>query len=294
MTNKNFIFGTPVNEPIEDGKSYSSIIAISPREPRYNFDDLVLPEDTLNELSVLQSMIFNHDLVYDKWKMSEIDPYGNQKAFNLFGPSGTGKTMIIEALCKRWNKKLIDVDLSQVESKYVGDTGKNIVSLFKLAEAKKAVLFFDEADAIFGKRVIEINQSADSNINTARGVMLKQLEQYSGIVAFASNFAKNYDPAFVRRICKHIEIKLPNLSLRKILWNRKIPEKVPGKNEIDFDKLAEKSEGFSGGDILVVVKNSLFEVACLNKKILTTSILLKNILLVENAKNKVAISNLII
>ena len=161
-----------------------------PRHPRYRYEDLILPDDILHELDVLQNMIQFHSVVYREWGMENIDPYGGQIAFNLFGPPGTGKTMIVEALCNRWNKELIDVNLSDLESKYVGETGKNIVKAFDAAKQNDAVLFFDEADAVLGRRLTNATQSSDNAVNAARGVMLKQLEQHSGIVAFATNCAK--------------------------------------------------------------------------------------------------------
>ena len=181
----------------------------------------LLSKSVFRDLDILQSMIYNHDRVYREWGMNQIDRYGDQIAFNLYGPSGTGKTMIVEALCDRWNTSLIDVNLAQLESKYVGETGKNIEAAFQAAKNQKALLFFDEADAVLGRRLSEVTQSADSSINTARAVMLKQLEQHSGIVAFATNFAHNYDTAFVRRIIKHVHVPLPDEDLRLKLWQQK-------------------------------------------------------------------------
>ena len=271
----------------KENKTSSSSSFFEVRKPRYFYKDLILQKDILHELSVLQSMIENHDLVYQEWGLDRIDPYGDQTAFNLYGPPGTGKTMIVEALCNHLNKPLIDVNLSQLESKYVGETGKNIVNAFEAAKKNKAVLFFDEADAVLGKRLSNVTQSADSSVNTARGVMLKQLEQHSRIVAFATNFEHNYDPAFVRRILKHIHIPLPDLDCRLKLWQSKLPSNVPGRNEIDFNILAQKSDQLSGGDILVVVKNALFDAASSIVQKITMDILLSAVISVQEAKKKI-------
>lgn len=260
------------------------------RKPRYNYDDLILPENVLHELDILQSMIVNHNLIYHVWGMDKIDPYGDQLAFNLYGPPGTGKTMIVEALCNRWNKQLIDISLSQLESKYVGETGKNIVQAFQQAREYNAVLFFDEADTVLGKRLSNVTQSADSSVNTARGVMLKQLEQHTGIVAFATNFACNYDPAFVRRILKHIYIPLPDFEARKKLWQRKIPNNTPGYKQLNFEVLSEKSEGMSGGDILVSVKNALFDAACSTEQTVSNGIILNAVNSVKTSKEKIGVT----
>ena len=257
------------------------------RKGRYNFTDLVLSDEVLADLEVLQSMIRNHSLVYETWGMSKIDPYGNQIAFNLYGPPGTGKTMIVEALCNMWNKQLIDINLSQLESKYVGDTGKNIVKAFKKARETGALLFFDEADTVLGRRLAEVTQSADSSVNTARGVMLKQLEQHNGIIAFATNFPKNYDNAFLRRILKHVHIPLPDKELRKTLWEKKIPKNAPGRYELDFTILSDTSEGLSGGEILNSVKNALFKAASMSPPKLTMDMLLESVKQMKEAKKNI-------
>lgn len=257
------------------------------RRPHYFYKDLILQKDILHELFILQSMIENHDLVYKKWGMKKIDPYGNQMAFNLYGPPGTGKTMIVEALCNHLNRPLIDINLSQLESRYVGETGKNIVNAFETAKKNEAVLFFDEADTVLSKRLSNVTQSADSSVNTARGVMLKQLEQHSGIVAFATNFECCYDPAFVRRILKHIHVPLPDFDCRLKLWQSKLPSDVPGRSLIDFDALAQNSDQLSGGDILVAVKNALFEAASSVDQKITTDILLSAVLSVQEAKKRI-------
>lgn len=287
--------GKIINEKIEPKKhnlprnDKNNTSFFDMRKPRYNYDDLILPNNVLHDLNILQSMIDNHNLIYNVWGLNKIDPYGNQMAFNLYGPPGTGKTMIVEALCNQWGKQLIDINLSQLESKYVGETGKNIVLAFQKARESDAVLFFDEADTVLGKRLENITQSADSSVNTARGVMLKQLEQHTGIVAFASNFSCNYDPAFVRRILKHIYIPLPDFNARKTLWKKKIPSGVPGYGQLNFDELSEKSEGLSGGEILVSVKNSLFDAASSSERKISNLLIESAIISVKKAKENIGV-----
>ena len=277
-----------VSQPEPEAKNKKKdAISFESRLPRYRYEDLVLPKKVFEDLEVLESMIKNHDIVYETWGMSRIDPYGRQIAFNLFGPSGTGKTMIVEALANKWNKPLIDVNMAQLESKYVGDTGKNIEAAFAAARDQDALLLFDEADAVLGRRLSEVRQSADSSVNTARSVMLKQLEQHSGIVAFATNFAHNYDTAFTRRILKHIRVPLPDAESRKTLFQRKIPVGSPGYEMLDWCKLVEASELFSGGDILVTVKNALFDAARMTNPALTTEIVLSAIKDWRLAKNNI-------
>lgn len=264
------------SEPEVKGKKKRTI-TFEPRLPRYRFEDLILPRKVFEDLAVLESMIKNHAIVYETWGMNRIDPYGRQIAFNLFGPSGTGKTMIVEALANKWGKLLIDVNMAQLESKYVGETGKNIEAAFAAARDQNVLLLFDEADAVLGRRLSDVRQSADSSVNTARSVMLKQLEQYSGIVAFATNFAHNYDTAFARRILKHICVPLPDADSRKKLFMQKIPRGTPGYGELEWDKFVESSELFAGGDILVVVKNALFDAVRKPEQTLTTEMVLSAI-----------------
>ena len=273
--------------PEREKKEGGATATFSPRVPRYEFKDLVLPKKVMDELEVLDSMIRNHALVYEGWGMRSIDPYGGQKSFNVFGPPGTGKTMIVEALASRWGKPLIDVDMSQMESKYVGETGKNIAAAFKAAREADAVLLFDEADAVLGKRLTDVRQSADQSVNTSRSVMLKQLEAHDGIVAFATNFPANYDAAFVRRILKHIQVPLPDKEGRRKLFEKKIPPNAPGRDELDWDRLAELSDMLSGGDILVAVKNACFDAVRRPEQRLTTEILLAAITNARIAKAQV-------
>lgn len=283
------IVSTSPSSPLSSKETQKgeSVFFCEARTPRYRYSDLILPENVLHDLDVLQSMIKNHTIVYHDWGMDKIDPYGEQTAFSLYGPPGTGKTMIVEALCNRWKKKLIDINLSQLESKYVGETGKNIVKAFEAAKENDAVLFFDEADTVLGKRLSNVTQSADSSVNTARGVMLKQLEQHKGIVAFATNFASNCDPAFIRRILKHIHVPLPDYDNRIKLWQSKIPVRFPRKELIRFDELARQSEGLSGGDILVAVKNALFDAACTAEESSPEKFFVRAIAAVKTAKENI-------
>lgn len=262
-------------------------ILFIPREPRYKFEHLILPCDVLRQLDILECMIKKHSLVYDTWGMKDIEPYGGSIAFNLYGPSGTGKTMIVETIAAKFNKNIIDVNMAQLESKYVGETGKNIEAAFAAARQHDALLLFDEADAVLGRRLSEVKQSADSSVNTARAVMLKQLEAHCGIVGFATNFAHNYDTAFVRRILKHVHVPLPDFECRQKLWSKKIPPRVPGVGSLDFSLFATESDGFSGGDIVVCVKNALFDAAREETPMVTNDHVLRTINEWRHAKENI-------
>lgn len=257
-----------------------------PRKPLYSFEELVLPPTVRRELSALKSHIANHSLLYDTWELGKIDPQGRHLAFNLYGLPGTGKTMCVEAMASELGKDIIDVSYAEIESKYVGETGKNIAAVFRAATESGALLFFDEADSILGRRMTHVTQAADHGVNVARAVMLKELDSFEGIVAFATNLSRNFDNAFVRRISKHIEIPLPDGEGRRALWEKMISSRVPGREELDWEGLALATEGFSGGDIRNVVVNSLARVADLDEgsRHATTTIFLEEVSSVAKAK----------
>jgi len=178
-------------------------------------------------------------------------------------------------------KQIIEVNYAEIESKYVGETPKNIRAAFRKAQDTGAVLFFDEADSILGRRMTNVTQSADHGVNVSRSVMLKQLDAFTGIVVFATNLAKNFDGAFVRRILQHIEVPPPDAEGRKRLWQRMLSPAVPGRDALDWAALAQASGevfrdeqsdagtpqkvlvdgGLAGGDIKNAVINCLSAVA---------------------------------
>lgn len=220
-----------------------------PRAPIFRLEDVILPPKTMDEVNSLIAKVQYHHTLYKEWGLSQIEPFGDRLIFNLYGQPGTGKTMLAEALADKFGKKVIEVNYAEIESKYVGDTPKNITAAFKSAKDNDAILFFDEADSILGKRMTNVTQAADHGVNVSRAVMLKQLDSFSGIVMFATNLAKNFDGAFVRRILFNIEIPVPDKDGRLKLWRKLIPDPMPGKEGLDFDLLAKESDGLVGGEI---------------------------------------------
>ncbi len=248
-------------EKTDENKEKEPTIAFVAREPLYSLSNLVLDLATAKRLESLKNRFKTHRLVYEDWGLGQTDPSGRHIAFNLYGPPGTGKTMCVEALAREWGKRLIDVSYAEIESKYVGETGKNIVAAFKAAKEQNALLFFDEADSILGQRMTSVTQAADQAVNVARAVMLKQLDAFDGIVAFATNLARNFDGAFVRRIPIHIEIPLPDEDGRRRILETILPDAVPFKRRIDFALLAAKTQGLSGGDLKNVAVNAVSDLA---------------------------------
>lgn len=227
-----------------------------PETPKKNVNNLIVSKTIKTKIKTALNRISYHDVLYDQWNLKSVDPYGNRTAINLFGPPGTGKTFCAEAIAHYLNKKILKVNYAEIESKYVGETPKNVTAAFNKAKETDSVLFFDEADSILGKRLTNVTQSADHGVNVSRSVMLLQLDQFDGVVIFATNLAKNYDEAFVRRILAHIEFELPDQDCRFKLWQYLLPKEVPTVENKDinfYTWLAEISEGLSGGDILNVV-----------------------------------------
>lgn len=231
------------------------------RTPRWKFQDIVLSAVCRRDIDVLLSRIRNHRLMYEEWGLQAIDPRGLAVAVNFYGLPGTGKTMCAEALASEMERDLLEVNYAEIESKYVGETPKNIRAAFQKAEEAGAVLFFDEADSILGRRMTHVTQAADHGVNVSRAVMLKQLDAFAGIVVFATNLARNFDGAFVRRILQHIEVPPPDAEGRAGLWQKMLPAAVPGRDALAWDALAQASDGLVGGEIKNAVILALSEVA---------------------------------
>lgn len=227
----------------------AAVATFAVREPRFSFDQMVLAAGVLQDIDSVCARIEHHDVLYGEWGLTAIDPGGVRVAVNLYGPPGTGKTMCAEALARRFGRPILEVNYADVESKYVGETPKNIRAAFMAASSAGAVLFFDEADSVLGKRMTAVQQSADHAVNVSRAVMLRQMDLFEGIVVFATNLASNYDAAFVRRIPYHIHMPLPDEECRARLWAQLVPDAMPGKASIRPAVLAQVSEGMSGGDI---------------------------------------------
>ena len=222
--------------------------------PRYQFRDLILEQSTIAQLQDVVSFYMNRELLFDTWGLAE--RYSNQDglAVNLYGEPGTGKTMAAHAIAKALGKRMLPVDYAEIESKYVGETAKNLTALFRVAAEHEAIIFFDEADALLSKRVSNMSSATDVSVNQTRSVLLTLLNDYKGIVLFATNYIHNYDPAFLRRIRFHISFHLPDASLREALWKHFVPARM--SCHVDFRALAERYEGISGSDIAAAVFNA--------------------------------------
>ena len=242
---RDLFFGAPVRELVE---------AV---DPQRSFDDVVLPERTLLALDHALAIVRKHDLIFRQWGLAERHSTGLGLAFHFAGPPGTGKTICAEALAFTLRRRLLVVRYSELESRWVGQTAKHVASVFRAAERQDAVLFFDEADAIAGRRFAAMQAAVDREANAVVNVLLHELETFPGIVIFATNLAANMDPAFERRIRTHILFEMPNAEERQRIWRVQLhPNKTPLADDVDFHELAERYPR-SGGDI----KNAVLKAA---------------------------------
>jgi SpoVK/Ycf46/Vps4 family AAA+-type ATPase len=225
--------------------------------PRRTFDDVVLPPETLAALDHALQVIRKHDLLFQQWGLGERHDHGLGLAFHFAGPPGTGKTICAEALARALGRQLLVVRYSELESRWVGQTAKHLATVFRAAERQNAVLLFDEADAIAGRRFSAITVGYEREANAIVDVLLQELERFNGVVIFATNLAASMDPAFERRIRTHILFPLPGVEEREKIWRAQLhPAKTPLAEDVNFRALAEEFPR-SGGDI----KNAVLKAA---------------------------------
>ena len=227
--------------------------------PRHTMDDLILTSSTKEQLLDIISYFKNRELLFTKWNLAERFADQDGLAVNLYGPPGIGKTVAAHAIASALQLPMICVDYAEIESKYVGETAKNLSALFRTAAEQNAAIFFDEADALLSKRVTNMTSATDVSVNQTRSVLLTLLNQYRGVILFATNFIQNFDAAFLRRIRYHVYFPLPDVTLRERLWRMYIPEEMPCR--ADFCELAEKFDGISSSDIANAVLTAAIRTA---------------------------------
>lgn len=230
-------------------------IAWSVIQPKYKMSDIILEMEIKAQIEDAISYFQNKELLFVEWGLRERFSGHEGLSINLYGPPGTGKTMAAHAIAAELNLPMICVDYAEIESKYVGETAKNLSALFQIAKEENALIFFDEADALLSKRVTNMTSSTDVSVNQTRSVLLNLLNYYQGVIVFATNFIQNFDAAFLRRIKYHIKFELPNQQMREQLWRLYVPEQMP--HNLDFMAIAEKFDGVSGSDI----SNAVFAAA---------------------------------
>jgi AAA+ superfamily predicted ATPase len=227
-------------------------------EPRTDlaFDDLVLPPRSAEQLELLRHRIRLHHRVYEGFGLERRVALGHGMIALFAGPPGTGKTMAAELVAAEVGVELYAADLAQLVSKYVGETEENLDRLFQAAESSSAMLLFDEADAIFGRRG-EVREARDRWANLEVNYLLQRIEQHPGAVILCTNLRQNMDEAFLRRIHALVEFPLPDARMRLRIWRGLFPDDVGRPRDDELESLAERFN-LSGGRIRNVVVDAVF------------------------------------
>jgi hypothetical protein len=223
-------------------------------DPRATWNDLVVTEATEHLLHDIVAQVANRSTVYNMWQFAHRMNRGLGITALFTGESGTGKTMAAEVISNELRLTLYRIDLSQVVSKYIGETEKNLQRVFDLMEGGGSILFFDEADALFGKRS-EVRDSHDRYANIEVNYLLQRMETYTGLAILATNMKGALDQAFVRRLRFIVPFAFPGPSERRSLWKKVFPEALPTE-ELDFDRLSRLN--LTGASIHSIALNAAF------------------------------------
>jgi hypothetical protein len=228
-------------------------------EPRYGWQDIVLPDDKLAQLKEICHQVKHRYRVFGEWGFDRKLSHGKGLSVLFTGPPGTGKTMAAEVIAHELQVDLYKVDLSGVVSKYIGETEKNLARIFQEAETSNAILFFDEADALFGKRT-EVSDAHDRFANIETSYLLQKMEEYAGVVILATNLRENMDDAFTRRLRFIVEFPFPDDAGRLLIWKTLFPPEAPLSAAIDYGFLARNFQ-IPGGSIKNIVLSAAFYAA---------------------------------
>jgi hypothetical protein len=225
-------------------------------EPRYSWDDLVLPETQITMLQELVNMVQVRPLVLDDWGLGRKLTAGAGVSALFSGPPGTGKTLAAQIMANQLGIDLYRIDLSTVISKYIGETEKNLERIFTEAAQSNAILFFDEADTIFGKRS-EVKDAHDRYANIEVGYLLQRMENYSGVSILATNLRANLDDAFTRRLQFIINFPFPDEKYRLKIWEVLMPPDMPCADNLNLRLMAQRFK-LAGGSIRNIIVSAAF------------------------------------
>ena len=234
-------------------------------ETKHTLDQLVLAEQEKEMLINACNQIRYKHVVYDEWGFDKRLMYGKGVSMLFAGPPGTGKTMAAQVVASELGIDIYKVNLSKIVSKYIGETEKNLDTLFNEAKKSNVILFFDETDALLGKRT-EVKDSHDKNSNLETSYLLQKMEEYDGITVLSTNYVENIDSAFFRRITYVIHFSFPDVNSRREIWKSIFPSDVPLADDIDFDYLASQFE-IAGGNIKNIAVVAAFLAAQSKEKV---------------------------
>lgn len=219
-------------------------------EVTLDWEDLILNQQTRSDLDEIESWIEYGDQLLGEWGMKKYLKPGYRALF--FGPSGTGKTLAASLLGKQTHRDVYRIDLSMIVSKFIGETEKNLARIFDQAEDKDWILFFDEADALFGKRT-SVKDAHDRYANQEVSYLLQRVEGFNGLVILASNFRNNIDEAFLRRFQSVIYFPKPSPEERMRLWGKMMPEQVTLASDVSLASVCKRHE-LTGANIASVIQ----------------------------------------
>jgi len=228
-------------------------------ESPFSLTDVVLPDDRHRQLREIIAHVHHAATVLDQWGFADQMPRGRGVAALFSGPSGTGKSMAALACARELQSEICVVDLAQVPSKYIGETNKNLETVFSEAERSGVVLLFDEADALFGKRS-EVKDSHDRYANIEVAYLLQRIEMFAGLAILTTNFRQNIDNAFLRRFRFTIEFPLPDAAAREAIWRKCLPADAPLAHDVDLRFIARRLQ-VSGGNIRQITLRAAFAAA---------------------------------
>ena len=242
----------------EDSEQRAAFVAVA---PKYRLEKVVMAAETKRQIERAIALIRNQKRIFDDWGFSEVDPH-TKTILCFYGPPGTGKTMCAHALASELGKNILIASYATIESKWVGEGPKNLQKIFKDAAEQDAILFFDEADSFLSKRVGNAETGSDKHYNRMSNEMFQLLEDYNGIIIFATNLVTDFDKAFKSRILSFVEFEKPDVQARKKLIRIMTPSRLPMATALTDDELNELAtiaDGFSGREIRKAMLTTLSE-----------------------------------
>lgn len=261
-----FTFGTQYNPP------FNSEFPAQKITTKLNWEDLIVEEFVRDELDEIRNWLQHREKVMTEWGLKKLLKPGYRSLF--YGPPGTGKTMTVSLIGKSSGREVYRVDLSKIVSKYIGETEKNLANIFDQAENKNWILFFDEADAIFGKRT-STQDAKDRYANQEIAYLLQRMEDFPGLLILATNLKSNMDEAFARRFQSMIYFPQPSPKLRMTLWQNAL-KGFELSDEINMKDVAKQYE-VTGGTIINILSYCSYRAAERETRIITKSDLIHGI-----------------
>jgi ATP-dependent 26S proteasome regulatory subunit len=258
--------------------------------PRYSFDQVVLSDETRESIEEAISILEVESKVFDEWGLRSIIPNASS-ALSFYGEPGTGKTMAAEAVAHKLGKRILSATYADIESKFHGEGPKMVKAIFRAAERDNAILFLDESDSLLSKRLTNVSDGSAQAINSMRSQLLISLEQFEGIVIFATNLVVNYDKAFLSRLIS-VEFTKPNKQMREKIWLNHLHSpsiSIPLGDDVDLSELSEIFD-FCGREIRNSVKSACVAVALAKRDIVLQADLIKACERVKAQSEKVVLA----